>query len=375
MKIALFHADAGYGHKKVALVTEQALLRQQAAGLTVVLHDILEKTSEFTRRFYPASYFFAVKYFPKFWGWMYETLDLPWLYVWVRPVRSFFNRLEGFRWLAWAKQEKPDVILCTHFYAAELFSRAKREGTLTARLVVVITDFKPHTFWVNSGTDVYWVMNEEAKSDLIRRGVSASQIVAGGIPVDPVFKPQDRKEVIRRAHALDPNRFTLLLTSGGFGLGAQTEILRAMQPFKDHVQAVVVCGQNEELRRQLAGTPFLFPVKIFGFVDFMSDLMEASDLLVAKAGGSTTVESLAKGVPLTLFGCIPGQETRNADYLLARYAAFSIKEPSQIELILKNIFENPEMLEQKKKIIRTIAKPDSADELAKYVLREVNRGS
>ncbi|MBP9865181.1 MAG: hypothetical protein KBC91_02130 [Candidatus Omnitrophica bacterium] len=373
MKIALFHADAGYGHKKVAMVTEQALLRQNVSGLTVVQHDILEKTSIFTRKLYPAAYFFAVKHFPKAWGWVYERLDSPKLYAFVRPFRSFFNRLEGFRWLAWAEQEKPDVIICTHFYSAELFSRAKREGQLKARLVVVITDFKPHTFWVNTGTDVYWVMNEEAKEDLLRRGVAADQIEAGGIPVDPVFKPQGKQQDVRHAHNLYPHRFTLLLTSGSFGLGSQTEILRAMQPFKDRVQAIVVCGQNEKLKRELEGTPFLFPVKIFGFVNFMPDLMEASDLLVAKAGGSTTVESLAKGVPLILFGSIPGQETRNADYLLARYAAFSMQEPSQIELILKNVLDTPGLLEQKKKTIQAIAKPDSADDLAKFVLGSANR--
>lgn len=372
MKIAFFHADAGYGHKKVALVAEQALLRQGVSGLTVIQHDILEKTSALTRRLYPASYFFAVKYMPRIWGWMYETLDSSWLYALIKPFRSFFNRLEGFRWLGWAREEKPDVIICTHFYSAEFFSRAKREGKLKARLVVVITDFKPHTFWVNTGTDVYWVMNEEAKGDLIRRGVPADQIIAGGIPVDPVFKPQGKQAEVRHAHNLYPHRFTLLLTSGSFGLGSQIEILRAMQPYKDRVQAIVVCGQNDKLKRQLEKTPFLFPVKIFGFVNFMPDLMEASDLLVAKAGGSTTVESLAKGVPLILFGSIPGQETRNADYLLARYAAFSMKEPSQIGLILKNIFETPDLLEQKKKMIRSIAKPDSADDLARFVLGSVD---
>jgi len=368
MKIALFHADAGYGHKKVAMVTEQALLRQGLSGLTVVQHDILEKTSALTRLLYPASYFFAVKHFPKAWGWLYESLDSAWLYALIQPFRSFFNRLEGFRWLAWAQKEDPDVIVCTHFYSAEFFSRAKREGKLKARLVVVITDFKPHTFWVNRGTDVYWVMNEEAKNDLIRRGVPSDQVVAGGIPVDPVFKPQGKALEVRKAHNLYPHRFTLLLTSGSFGLGPQVEILRAMQPYKDRVQAIVVCGQNQKLKEQLEKTPFLFPVKIFGFVNFMPDLMEASDLLVAKAGGSTTVESLAKGVPLVLFGSIPGQETRNADYLLARYAAFSMKEPFQIELILKNIFETADLIEQKKKIIQVIAKPDSAGDLARFLL-------
>ncbi len=368
MKIALFHANAGYGHKKVALVTEQALLRLGGSGVSVEHHDILEKTSALTRQLYPAAYFFSVKNLPDAWGWTYETLDSPLVYKALKPLRSLFNRIEGRLWLPWLAETKPDVLICTHFYSAEFFSRLKREGKIKAKVIVVITDFAPHTFWVNPGTDVYWVMTGEAKAELIRRGVKAEQIVAGGIPVDPIFKPQNRRDEVRKAYDLYPSRLTVLLTSGSFGLGSQLEILRAMQAYKDRIQAIVVCGQNEKQKRQLENTPFLFPVKIFGFVNFMPDLMEASDLLIAKAGGSTTVESLAKGVPLVLTGSIPGQETRNADYLLARYAAFAMKEPQQIEIILKNIFETPGLLEQKKKIIQTIAKPDSADNLARFVL-------
>lgn len=369
MKIALFHANAGYGHKKVAMVTEESLKRLGGADISVEQYDILDKTSALTRHMYPFSYFFAVKNFPKLWGWMYETLDHPGVYRFIRPFRSAFNRFEGRRWLSWMKAEKPDVVICTHFYSAELFSRAKREGRLQAKIIVVITDFEPHTFWVNPGTDIYWVMTEEARTELIRRGVPAEQVIAGGIPVDPVFKPQGTCEEIRRKYDLYPHRLTVLLTSGSFGLGAQLETLRAMQAFKDRIQAIVVCGQNEKLKQRLEETPFLFPVKIFGFVKFMPELMEASDLLIAKAGGSTTVESLAKEVPLVLSGSIPGQESRNADYLLARYAAFSMQEPRQIELILRNIFENPGMLEEKKKTIRAIAKPTSAEDLARYILK------
>ncbi len=368
MNIAIFHAEAGYGHKKVALVIEQALLRQGTDRGDVQVFDILEKTSAFFRRVYPAFYFLSVKHAPQLWGWFYETLDRPWVYRLLRPFRSFINRLEGGRWLAWIRQTQPDFLICSHFYSAELFSRAKWQGKIHSKILVVITDFAPHTFWVNEGTDFYWVMTEEAKSELVRRGVAAKQIIAGGIPMDPVFKPQGRREEILKSHDLYPRRFTILLTSGSFGLGPFAEILRGMQAFRDRVQAIVVCGQNEKLQRTLENTPFLFPVKVFGFVNFMPDLMEASNLLIAKAGGSTTVESLAKNLPLVLFGAIPGQETRNANYLKMRYASFAMEQPGQIEIILKNIFENPELLEQKKKTIQTIARPDAADDLARFVL-------
>ena len=368
MKVAIFHAEAGYGHKKVALMIEKAL---RAAGLPekeVKVFDALELTSAHFRYSYPAIYFNAVKWIPKLWGWFYEVLDHDRIYPFLRPVRSCLNRLEGREWIAWVRKENPEWVVCCHFFTAEVFSRARKERFIQSKVLTVITDFAPHTFWVHEGSDYYWVMTEEAKTELIRRGIPAARITAGGIPVDPAFKPAGRKQEILREQGLENGRLTLLLTSGSFGLSPMDEILRAMEPFKDRVQAMCVTGNNKELKSKLEAMSFPFPVKIFGFVNFMPELMEAADLLVAKTGGATSVESLAKGLPLVIFQPIPGQETRNADYLRKRYASFSMEKPSQIADILRNIFEDPELLQQKKKVIAEIARPDSAAAAAQFIL-------
>src|SRR5260370_26695783 len=49
--------------------------------------------------------------------------------------------------------------------------------------------------------------------------------------------------------------------------------------------------------------------------------MAAEDLVVGKAGGLTTSEALARGLPMALIEPIPGQEGRNADHLLEAGAA------------------------------------------------------
>ena len=369
MKAAIFHAEAGYGHKKVALMIEKAL---HAAGLPekeVRVFDALELTSAHFRFSYPAIYFNAVKWIPKLWGWFYEVLDHDRIYPLLKPVRSFLNRMEGRQWLAWVRKENPEWVVCCHFFTAEVFSRARSEGLIQSKVLVVITDFAPHTFWVHEGADHYWVMTAEAKTELLRRGIAAERITAGGIPVDPAFKPSRRKEQILREHGLESGRLTLLLTSGSFGLSPMDGILRAMEPFKDRVQALCVTGNNKDLKRKLEAMTFPFPVKIFGFVNVMPELMEAADLLVAKTGGATSVESLAKGLPLVIFQPIPGQETRNADYLKKRFASFSMERPEQIGIILKNIFEDPALLTQKKKVIAEIARPDSAAAIAQFILR------
>jgi processive 1,2-diacylglycerol beta-glucosyltransferase len=48
----------------------------------------------------------------------------------------------------------------------------------------------------------------------------------------------------------------------------------------------------------------------------MDEYMAAADLLIGKPGGLTTSEALVRGLPMVIVNPIPGQEERNADYLL-----------------------------------------------------------
>lgn len=368
MKILLFHATAGHGHKKVADVIMQTFHKRGLSETDVRSIDALDLSAWYFRKSYPAIYFNAVKYIPKLWGWFYENLDHAWLYRIVRPFRSFGNACAGRKLLRFAKQEKPDLIICAHFFTAELFATAKKKGKLDAKLLTVITDFFPHTFWVNEGTDYYWVMGEPGKASLKKRGVKEEQIIAGGIPVGYEFQPCGKKAELLRRWNLPADRLTLLMTSGSFGLGKQKQMLESLASVADRVQCLVVCGQNKKLKTELDAAKFPFPVRTFDFVNFMADLMEVSDLIVAKTGGATTTESLAKGVPMVVTDPIPGQETRNADYLRLQNAAFFMEKPEQLLLIVKAVLQQPQLLNAKKEEIRKVAKPNAAEDLATFVL-------
>ena len=368
MKIKIFHANAGYGHRKVAEIVHNEFLKRQFGPKDVVVEDALDSTPWSFRNFYPAIYFNSVKHTPVLWGWSYETLDkAPWS-QWITPIRVWGNQIMGERLVKRMQEEAPEVIICTHFFSAELFSRAAREGKIKSRIVTIITDFYPHSFWVNPGTDLYWVMSDEGAEELYRRGVERSRVVAGGIPVGEEFLPQGKKNELLPKWDFQKDRFTLLVTSGSFGLGPTAEILRRLKDFAEKIQVFVVCGNNRALEDELKSQAFSFPVKIFGFVNFMPELMEASDLLIAKPGGSTTSESLAKGLPMVVLNPIPGQEARNADALKQRNAAFFLGRPEDIKTIMQTIFSYPDVLNEKKRAVQELAKPYAARDLADYVL-------
>lgn len=383
MKIDIIHATAGEGHRKIALAIENGLKccghsetkgaepRQAGqSGLHVRQINCLDYTGPNFQKAYAPIYYWAVRHVPNLWGNSYDLLDHARVYQMVRPLRSLVNTLHAKPLLEDILKRQPDIIISTHFLPPEILGRAKIEGRIKSKMITVITDFYPHTFWINPGTDHYWVMAEETKQDLVRRGVSSEIITAGGIPVLPAFQPSEKKLEFLKKHGLENGRFTLLLTSGSFGLGPQEAILEELKAFKDKIQCFVVCANNKKLKLILDGKTYPYPVKIFGFIDFMPELMEASDLMVAKAGGSTTSEALTKGVVMVVMASIPGQEARNARLLKSRDAAYFLKDPHEIHAIIQGILDDPSSLQNKRDAIARLAKPHAAEALVKMVLSE-----
>lgn len=68
-------------------------------------------------------------------------------------------------------------------------------------------------------------------------------------------------------------------------------------------QMVVVCGSNQEARKELEDSYWEKGVKVYvqGFVNNMDEWMEASDALVTKAGPGTIAEASICGLPCMMF--------------------------------------------------------------------------
>lgn len=372
MRIAILHASAGHGHQKAAESIRDGFRACGVRDEEILLHDVLDDTPSWFKTLYTSIYYYSVKHIPQLWGTSYDLAEHPFLYKnLIAPVREVLNNAVA-RKLAWRIQEmKPEAIICTHFLAPELLGRLKAQSRISSFLMSVVTDFIPHAFWINPGTDHYWVMSGEGRRILEEKGVPSQRITVGGIPIALHFKPQGRQREFRKKEGLREDLFTLLLTSGSFGLGPTVEVLEALRLFGDRIQAMVVCGRNQNLLDTLKSKQFPFRTKLYGFVSHMDELMEASDLLIAKPGGATTSESLAKGVPMVVLDPIPGQEAGNAKLLKERNAAFFLGKPGDIQTIVEGILDYPEVLQEKRREIVRLAKPDAAVELARFVLERI----
>ena len=137
----------------------------------------------------------------------------------------------------------------------------------------------------------------------------------------------------------------------------------------------VVAGVNKSLLCWLKRKSNVFRRRIvpFGYTENINDLMEAASLIVTKPGGLTTAEALAKHLPLVVVNPIPGQEAKNAEFLLKADVAVRALNEKDVAPLVKELLNNPDKLKQMREKASAIAKPFAASEISKLVLQNMHK--
>ena len=97
-----------------------------------------------------------------------------------------------------------------------------------------------------------------------------------------------------------------------------------------------------------------------GFTTDIDELMGVADLVVSKPGGLTTSEVLARGAAMAIVNPIPGQESRNSDYLLESGAAIKINNTATLAYKITQLLSDKERLASLRANVRRIARPRAA---------------
>ena len=162
----------------------------------------------------------------------------------------------------------------------------------------------------------------------------------------------------------------ILQLSGGFGVGPIEKLFAAILHVQKPVQLVTITGRNEALKKKLTAldTPSRHRVKVMGFTKEIDELMQAADLVVTKPGGLTTSEVLARGAVMVIVNPIPGQESRNSDYLLENGAAIKVNNSATLPYKINHLLSDTSRLAQLRENVRRIAHPRAAFDVVQSAL-------
>jgi processive 1,2-diacylglycerol beta-glucosyltransferase len=370
-RVLLLHASVGTGHKRAAEALATAFARRQPGEVRV--EDVLDHTSMLFRVAYARSYLELTDRAPLVWGYFYtQTNADPNLSEFTNNVRKLVEGIgvSGLRDVLRAFM--PEVIICTHFLPMELLVRYKRNAQLPQPIYCVVTDFAAHTFWTYTEIDGYFVADEQTRDQLIARGVTSAQITVSGIPIDPAIGEPKQRDEVRERRGLPATGQLVTLFGGGVDDEHVRQIVQGMRRRDVEGTLLVVAGRNPTLVDSLAditSTPRL-QIQVYGYIDFVDDLIVASDLVITKAGGLIVSEVLARGVPLVVIDPIPGQEEWNADFVVSSGAGAQLRMSESVPATVQRLLGQPHLLAEMSAAAQRVGRPRAAGEIAEQVIND-----
>jgi 1,2-diacylglycerol 3-beta-galactosyltransferase len=329
-RVAILTADAGFGHRSAAKALAAALEESHGGECVVEVINPLdhEKTPSWLRDT-QSDYDRMAREAARLYKFTYDVSDsAPAARMMENAMRVLLFRtmrdiVLGFR---------PDVIVSTFpLYQAPLNALFTLRRSFVP-VVCVVTDLATvHKIWFTGDCDLTVVPTATVRELALAAGTPAERVEVIGIPVHPRIaaaagEGSENREALRSRLGLEPG-LTTVLAVGSKRSAALEPVLDVLNHSGLPLQIVAVAGGDEGLRERLEGAEWHLPATVLGFVDNMPELMRASDLVLSKAGGLIVTESLASGLPLLLADIIPGQETGNAEYVVAAGAGAVAADP------------------------------------------------
>lgn len=425
-KVLIVMSHTGGGHLASAKAITAGLEELNTAEeLEIKIVDILEEyTLWFPNRLYN---WYTI--YPVVWGTIYTTTKKTNGGPWLTDPAKFLSPtvVPGFR--RCIEAEDPDLVISVHpIIQCVPVSSFVRNG---APYITIVTDLgEGHPWWFNKESDRVFVPTEAMRKEAIVGGMKEHQVMVAGLPIrkgfwDVDLSPANRTKQ-REDLGLKADKRVVLVVGGGEGMGQMEDTAKALvaaltnKPDLGEIQVVVVCGNNQDLRKKLAkdtkwpagtvvkpaedaavpaagsgaaaasgeakteaqegaGTAVegeqKVALSVLGFVTDMERWMLASDIVVTKAGPGAIAEAAATATPIMLYDFLPGQEEGNVVFVKERgMGGYEDTPEKAAEKVCEWLSGGEELLHSMGEAAKAAAYPKAALTIAEHItqmLREL----
>lgn len=365
MKVLIFTVTTGQGHNQVANVLCDALSEKDIESVSI---DAFEYITPVLKDTINRGYLVSTKRLPKVYGKGYRLVEKRDTESHDSMFAKFLNGILARKLVKFVEDYKPDVIVCTHVFAAIMVSYVANKLDAGIRTVGIVTDFTMHPYWEEAPMDYYVLASELLCNQAKKKGISENEIVPTGIPINPRFAKKTDKQEARKILGLE-DKTTILVMSGSMGYGKIGSMIKKLDEADFDFQILSVCGYNERLKKRIDKMEFKHKIFNYGYSDQVHMFMDAADCIVTKPGGLTTSEALAKGLPMIMANPIPGQEDRNEEFLLNNGAAIKVSKTCPIDEALFQIFSNDIRLKTMREMVGFLGKPNATQDFVDFILK------
>jgi processive 1,2-diacylglycerol beta-glucosyltransferase len=370
-KVLILYSSLGSGHVSAAKALSQAFSR--FPGVDVRSEDALDYARPIYRGAVIQLYEQLSEKIPQLYKAFYEGSDIKDLessldnnLTWAKLERPFFRRLGDL-----IQEADPDVIVCVQQIPSRWLQLLADDEGIYKPQYVVTTDTIAHSTWINYGVSGYFLPNALSKNFLVQRGVDPALLHVTGIPVKlEIMEPKSKQEV-RSRHRLPEDAPVVTVFGGGLNNRRVYRLVSALLEHSSIHTLIVTAGRNQDLLDSLADLTSNDRVKLqkLGVIDYVDDLIVASDLVITKAGGLITSEILARGTPMIIVDPIPGQEEQNADVIAAAGAGVQLRLLEMVSPAVEYLLSHPYRLAEMSQAALLIGQPKAAVKIAEHILQ------
>ncbi len=376
-RILFTYLQTGAGHlgpcRSIA-----AAMETLAPGTETLLLNAINPREPGRRRLIENGYRVAASTLPFLWTLIYELSMSKAVMTWNQESIDRLTRrclrdvIADFR---------PTRIVNAHSLLTVPLQRAQRDlGTRIPAWTLVTDPFSVHPFWFHRSRTPTIVMSPGIRKVADRVKSYHAPLLVRAPVIQPRFEREpDPQEIsaFREREGFRPERRLVLIAGGGEGIFGGERFLHAILESGADCDVALVAGRNELLKLQsrlILKLPHIRPklagrtVKIYGFVDFMYELLHASDLILTKGGASTIWEILLSATPAIVCQFIHGQELGNVQFVVQSGSGFYEPSPPRAGQLVRELVADPGRLAALSQHIRNLGLSNGTSRVAQTIL-------
>lgn len=342
----LIYLKTGGGHLAPAKSVAGYLNRVYGRTINPILVNGFEKAPEALRYMLEDGYRILQAKAKWYYELLYFINKFPLLGLWNRFLTKMAsqNHIEQM-----ILEHKPEKIIVFHFFSYQPVYTALRKHNLSIPVLTVVTDpFTAHPLWFMRKKQNFIVFSPELKEKVIRKGIPADSVAEFPFILDEKFSspvPPDDVPGIKQKLGFHQSERILLLVGGGDGLPNAFALIKELISAGFIHQMVVVCGKNLSLKKhleELKQEHAVINLHIYGYVDFVYELLSISEVVVTKCGASTIMEILHTCKVPVIIDYIWEQEKGNMEYVVKNHFGIYEKNISKISEMIHKLYSDPD---------------------------------
>jgi processive 1,2-diacylglycerol beta-glucosyltransferase/1,2-diacylglycerol 3-beta-galactosyltransferase len=244
--------------------------------------------------------------------------------------------------------DQPDKIVIFHFFLIKPVNEILKKHKLKIPVLTVVTDpFTAHPIWFLDKSQDFIVFSEHLKNHLIKtNNILSEKIHTFPFILNEKFSTrvdEEEKKSLKMKFNIPINSKVILIMGGADGIPRGEKILKQLLSSDVKAHIITVCGRNDQLFKNATELKKLYNadhLHIFGFVDFVYEILNISDLVITKCGASTFMEVLMCGKIPLINSYLWEQEKGNVDFICNNKLGHYEKSIKRIPLLVKNMIFN-----------------------------------